>query len=568
MPKALEAHEVLVRDLFSNKYRFTIPAYQRPYSWLPEHAGQLFDDIREPALTGGDFANLKPYFIGSMVLVKQTDDPPSDVIDGQQRLTTLTILLSVLRHVSSVRGIQTQGQELAPSLNQFIYEAGNVAAGIPASHRLTIREPDQHFFFHYIQQPGGIANLQARQVLPDSQKRIAENARILMARLDQLSSEQVAQFVKYLLQKIYVAVVQTIDEDAAFRIFGVLNDRGLRLSTADILKAEIIGAMPQENRNRYSKKWDDAEEALGTDRFDDLFAHIRMIRVRRKASLSTVKEIREFIGPKKAPREFVDDLLLPLAEIMEEVENGTVRVATYNVEINEIIDWLKQLMAISYAGHSDWVPVALECVRRSRDDPGPLLDALRLLERLTFGFLVLHKSSSERIERYGTILKEMDAASPSKCPSLELSSQERSEIVRGLEADVYEEYYCRYLLKRLDRWRAGEGAKYGSSKVVTIEHVLPQNPDPESEWMNAYPDEAERVFVLNKLGNLTLLHGRRNTAAGNRDFREKIEKYFKPKQGHFVLTAELVQKFQQWTPKEFYERQDVLLAACKEIWAL
>ena len=187
----------------------------------------------------------------------------------------MTILLSVLRHVSQARGIQADGQQLAPSLDQFIYEAGNVAAGIRASHRLTIREADQQFFFDYIQQSGGIAKLQPDQVLADSQKRIADSARILLSRLEQLSDEQVTAFVKYLLQKIYVAIVQTIDEDAAFRIFGVLNDGGLRLSTADILKAEVIGALPNEQRNRYSKKWEDAEESLGTDSFDELFAHVR-----------------------------------------------------------------------------------------------------------------------------------------------------------------------------------------------------------------------------------------------------------------------------------------------------
>src|SRR4051812_47206562 len=94
---ALKAHEHQVKKIFSSEFDFVIPHYQRPYAWEVEQALQLLDDL-EDAL---DRTLQEPYFLGSLVLVKPEDaDPSAAVIDGQQRLTTLTILFSVLRDLS------------------------------------------------------------------------------------------------------------------------------------------------------------------------------------------------------------------------------------------------------------------------------------------------------------------------------------------------------------------------------------------------------------------------------------------------------------------------------------
>ena len=89
----------------------------------------------------------------------------------------------------------------------------------------------------------------------------------------------------YIAQLCYLAVVETSDEESAYRIFSVLNDRGIPLSAADILKAEIIAAISgDEQRDCYTKKWEMAEELLGHDALETLFGHIRMIQPESQGS--------------------------------------------------------------------------------------------------------------------------------------------------------------------------------------------------------------------------------------------------------------------------------------------
>src|SRR3712207_1048229 len=96
-PKTLSAQEQPLAKIFSDDFAFSIPGYQRPYAWTTEHAGELLDDLLDFMGTDGESRGaLNPYFLGSIVLIKGLT-PESEVVDGQQRLTTLTILLAVLR---------------------------------------------------------------------------------------------------------------------------------------------------------------------------------------------------------------------------------------------------------------------------------------------------------------------------------------------------------------------------------------------------------------------------------------------------------------------------------------
>ncbi len=115
---SIEAGEKPLGDIFGDKYKFRIPSYQRPYAWTTEQAGELFNDLLNACPETGDIQDAAPYFLGSIVLIKDPQRPEADVVDGQQRLTTLTILLSALRDLSDTA--------FAADLHGFICRKGSL----------------------------------------------------------------------------------------------------------------------------------------------------------------------------------------------------------------------------------------------------------------------------------------------------------------------------------------------------------------------------------------------------------------------------------------------------------
>ncbi len=271
MPTTLVAHEQAVSRIFSNDYVFSIPGYQRPYAWTTEQAGDLFDDlIGFTRAHPNEIEDMPPYFLGSIVLIKGENAPNADVVDGQQRLVTLTLLLSAIR-----ANIAPQS---AADITSLIYEKGSRILGTQDRFRLSLRSRDREFFQRFVQREGGFVELlDLSDASSDSLENIHKNARLFNERLQVLSEAERLKLAQFVVTRCFLVAVATPDLDSAYRIFSVLNSRGLDLSATDILKAEIIGAVPERQREAYTKKWEDIEEDLGREPFGDLFSHIRMV---------------------------------------------------------------------------------------------------------------------------------------------------------------------------------------------------------------------------------------------------------------------------------------------------
>jgi len=154
-----------LKDVFCDHYVFRIPPYQRPYSWTTEHAGDLLDDLTWAA--GDDKpAERPPYFLGSVVVIKYPNSPEADVVDGQQRLTTLTILMSVFRELAG-------SDEEKANIDIFRRQKGNALLGIKDVARLTVRQRDAEFFRKRIQEGGAGGVLEAADT--DARQRMIAN---------------------------------------------------------------------------------------------------------------------------------------------------------------------------------------------------------------------------------------------------------------------------------------------------------------------------------------------------------------------------------------------------------
>lgn len=553
----IEGKQYSIWDIFSTSYIFTIPNFQRPYAWTTVQAGELLEDLLIFMGEGNnEIKTLPPYFLGSIVLIKGKD-PNAQVVDGQQRLTTLAILISVLRSLEL-------SEKRAAALAQMLYQEEIIFANIPPSYRLTLRTRDNFFFQHYICHTGGIKELkELKQPLSDSQKNIQENAMLFLKHLEGLSEQQRVRLTQFILTQCFMIVVSASDSDSAYRIFSVLNDRGLDLSPTDILKAEIIGEIPQRQQDSYTAKWEEMEALLGRDLFQSLFVYIRTIKRKVKSKDTILKEFRQYVNPSSNPQQFIDKVLHPYADALYDIKHQAYQSIADATKVNNTLDWLNKI------DNSDWLPPAIFYYTLHENDHDKLLRFFTDLERLAAGLMMLHANVNQRIERYASLLTTIENNEDlyaSDSP-LQLTNREQKDIIAALNGNLYEWGYCKYVLLRLDEALSDGGATYDHS-IISIEHVLPQNPAANSEWTATFPDEAKREEYVHCLGNLVLLSRKKNAEAQNFDFRKKINTYFKQKGVvKFVLTVQVLNE-DTWTPLVVERRQKQLVNKLQDIWRL
>jgi len=558
MPETIKAEELQLFDIFNDSYRFQIPDFQRPYAWTTEQTSELLDDLLYAMGQVDNVNDASPYFLGSIVIIKNALQTQAYVVDGQQRLTTLTILFCVLRELAATESDRSDR-------HSYIRAVGRKSAGIPGHYRLTVRERDKEFFQENIQQMGRLSSFveNSQGILTDSQKRMLENASYLWKSVSKLDEKRRNALVHFLAQHCYLVVVSTSDQNSAYRIFSVLNDRGLDLSPTDILKADIIGALKETKQASYTMKWEDIEEDLGRDNFRDLFAHIRMIYVKSKLYGTLQQEIQASVLKSVGKSEFVDQILIPYAEQYEIVTRECYESVADAEAVNEYLRHLNRL------DNFDWIPPALEYFKRYPRDTSRLLRFLRDLERLAYGLFIKRANINQRIRRYADVLRRIEQGKDLFEPEsrLQLSSDEKSEILCALDGQIYSQIRVRRpLLLRLDSLLADEGVSLIHS-VISIEHVLPQNPRSGSEWCKDFTED-ERAYWTNRLANLVLLSHRKNSRAQNYDFDKKKEVYFK-KGGMptFPLTLQVLNE-NEWTPEILERRQKSLLNILKGEWRL
>lgn len=555
----IQAAERPIGDIFSDEYRFTIPRYQRPYAWTTEQAGEMLDDLFAASASKSAMDEADPYFLGSVVLVKEEGQPRSEVVDGQQRLTTLTVLLSVVREYVS--------PDFAASLEARLFQRGDPIKQTIDQPRLTLRERDQEFFGKHIQERAGVANIRslASNALPDSQRNLVDNAIHFLNRFQTMSQADCERLVAFIDRHTYLVVVATRDFESAYRIFTVLNERGLDLTHTDILKSEIIGTISEVDQERYTRKWEAEEEDLGRQDFADLFSHIRMVYAKTKARESILKEVRaSVLSHFDDGRTFIDDVLVPLSDAFEVVTRADYKAPHGADGVNESLRWLGLL------DNDDWIPPAISYHRQHAANAADLQAFLTDLERLAASILIRRVDITRRVERYGRLLQAIDAKEDlfTGDSPLQLTDGEKVETLARLRGEIYTVTRIRlYVLLRLDSALSSGGASY-DHPLITVEHVLPQSPAEPSTWRTWFTDD-QREHWVHRLANLVLLTGRKNSEASNYEFSVKKVKYFTSKTGvsAFNLTTQVLSAA-EWTPKLLETRQQDLIATLSQLWRL
>ena len=421
MPATITAKEQNLNDIFSDNYVFDIPLYQRPYAWTTEQAGDLLDDL----IDAMERDSADPYFLGSIVLIKSEGAAESEVVDGQQRLTTLNMLLCVLRDIFGDN-----------DLDKFVLQAGNKWSGADKRYRLSLRKLDREFFQGYVQDQGKLADfLKCDPVnFSDSQRRIFENVKYLHRELMKLDEEQLNKLTKYVINKCYLVVVTASDRKSAHRIFSVMNYRGLDLSPTDILKPEVLSEISnEESQPQYAEKWESIEADLGRDNFKNLFSHIRMIYMKDKQREELPEEFRKSVLKETTGQAFVDDVLEPYANVYETVSRASYQSTRNTEKINLLLKHLGRL------DNFDWIPPAMFYFRRKEGQQDSLIKFTRDLERLAYGLFILRENLNERVRRYARVIRAIEQNDDlfEESSPLQLLPDEKIQILERLNGDIY-----------------------------------------------------------------------------------------------------------------------------------
>ena len=559
----ITGHEYPLLKILSSDFEYHIPAYQRPYAWTTEETNTLFDDLYGFFTSESENEN---YFLGSIVLIKENTDRKADVIDGQQRLTTLTILFSVLadnftnptKKSSCMKRLQEEGDELA---------------GIESLPRLFLRAWDQDFFNKYIQNVRitDLLKIDPATLDTEAKRHIQENCRALSEKFKETFHRNEAELLKFsnfLLNRCYLVVVSTPSQTSAFRVFSVMNSRGLNLLPTDIIKSETIGKLPANLQQTYTDKWEELENQVGRDGFNEVFTHTRTIFTMERAKKNLLDEFRAFVVPETTPKSLIDDYLEPYTLAYMKLKNSDYKSTGNAEKINGYLDWLNK------CNNYDWMPPAILFMTQHQDDSEYLLWFIRKLDRLSSYLQVTAQDVNHRMARYKFVLAELKERPNSSLndpiQNIELTEWEKEEFLNTLNGEIYAMPPLRrnYIIQRLDSFVSDGGATY-NAKLFTIEHVLPQNPSSGSEWLNLWPDAKERLYWLNRIANLVPLTRQRNSAAQNYDFKQKKEKYFTTKSGtsSYQLTTQVL-NIDTWAPDVVKRRQKDMLDIFAKNWDL
>lgn len=552
----IKAGQKTLKDIFlGDTYRFVIPSYQRPYSWTTREARELLDDVVEAMEDDQD-----DYFLGSFVLVKQPNAKHAEVVDGQQRLTTLTILLAALRDLSETDDIRSY-------LDQFITVGrdpiGKNSSGEPI---LRVRDkPGERLAFERVVQKVGATAEEGKRNAGEAEsvRHYIRNAVLYRSALSEMSDDTRRNLIAFLRERCLVVVVEVPTATAARRIFQVLNARGLDLQPTDILKARLLDKIDIARVEDYAKAWERHEEDIGRAAFAQLFAHIRMIHAQKKPKTALEddfeKDVPMFV---EEPVTFMDDLLTPIVNAYVACRDDIIARDRFGEEAAEL------LRALWRVDNSDWLPPVLSYLLKFGEE-GEFEAFLRKFERLTAYLFVNRERVNERINRSASVLRVIAKADSHEevmeDSALDLSEAEVKAFREALDGDLYLSTRVRMpVLLRLDEAMADNGVTYHGKE--TIEHVLPQ--DPSSTWRKAFSED-ERDRWTHHVANLVLLSRIKNSQANNRAFSDKKVGYFSDKKGKtkYVLTQDVL-KETDWTPEILKARRKKLRKKLDKIWQL
>lgn len=554
-----------LEDILKDKLYYQIPIYQRPYQWTEENCEKLLDDL---------FFNYEndresDYFCDSLVLVKS--DPNSktatyDIVDGQQRLSTFILLAKVLATLYN---------------NEVLDKTSKVF--LEKSLGDTDGEKRKRLIFNTI-------GLNAKDDFQDAldffdnshasknnKNNYLKNAICLKNYLEKKEIGDINDFIEWLYFKVVFITITCPDADKALRIFNVLNARGLALNATDIFKGELLKHAKEHEQEEFVSRWNALSQKCSDNdlKIETLFSwYLTYLNPVTSKEKMEKRLVTWFKNLNKTPLEYlkgVEDFYNAYGEVLEMQDRHA-----YLLSYKDDDDLCVMLCASLLHHYSDQEIEALK----------------ELLVKFYYQDWVAGKTRTTRSQTCCNIINALKKKkSVENIASIVKKYLDEKNITQHFKENLkddnlYTKFYFTGKSGKKNSWLKpililveyfmSDNANPAYIKMdddLHVERILPQNPDPSSQWVKDFSEE-ERELYTHSLANLTLLGGKKNTKALsqvlNQDFKEKKEIYMgKPvaldnKKTFKVMTCykmtiDIAHHYTEWTPKSLEKRKEELI---------
>jgi len=555
----IEAKEVKLQALLSNAQEaYKVPLYQRPYAWGRDQWEDLFEDLNS-------LKNNDVHFLGSIVVVPESEHRLGvnyfQIVDGQQRLATILIWLSAIKDLAQENG---NSELVAYLMETFLFAREWESNKQRKTPKLQLGQLDNDAFQRV---------LEGKRKTKDYNHLIFECYEYFKNKTDNENMWQI------LLKNVSIVHINAYDYFNAFRLFETLNDRGLELSAADLIKNFLLMKVSSKEEifNDTINQWNEMYEKVRDKEPVKFIRRYILSNYKGKISESRLYEgVRRRLGGENADervRDFVKDLNI----------NATIYKKIFECSFSQdkINKKLQELHLMEVAPSFTLFLKIMHYLEKGEISEKDMLEIMDMIESFHIRWGVCGQSTSRLDQIYNDICMELKDKQPQNFKEV-IKNKLIQEIRNNVDDEIFKRNFSqrafkpteartKYILWKLSK-PTGETAL--NIREIQTEHVMPQKLS--NEWIDYLEDETSKTEEeiralhkenLNRIGNLTIIKGEWNISMSNRLFQIKREDY---ERSEFQITNGLSKhdEWNEWTFKEIDRRSKQLADEACEIWSL
>jgi len=552
------------REIVGNGKRYIIPRFQRDYAWTEDNWEDLWFDILELRNSNNSQAL---HYMGSIVLQETKEDRQFYIIDGQQRLVTISLL--ILACLKLIRAFPEKEDREREDLIRNTYLGNKDGISLNYTSKLVLNKNNNDFYTTYLNQ---LREPFSRNSLNHSEQLLWDSYTYFYQQLEKQdfskSSKELYKFIDTIIgDKILFIQITVADELSAYTVFETLNARRLELTTSDLLKNYLFSLLKSNlDIEQAETLWSRITGVIGLKKIP------QFLRYYYNAYHPIIREERLFKELRNHIKTDID--VFKLLEELQKHAELYIALGDPDHELwkeqKEIRDLIEELVLFNTQQQKSLLLAAYFLFFES--DPKEFIKTLRIIRSIIFRYTIigglnpneLEKRYNEgaiaiserKIRRAQDLIEYLKPIYPEDEEFKQFFTTKQFDVTNSRQKKI-----IRYILICIENQKFNKSYNPFSTDI-TLEHIMPQNP--QNQWGNITSEEL--MNGVNRLGNITLLESKLNSKdASNNDFNIKKEIYMR---SEFGITNTIYNQYNIWGIEEIRQRQKSMAEIASAVWKI